>query len=99
MMDNGEQGISFQDVISQYHQIDQAFNGILGSIVSAGSQVSGSGNFVENILNQLAQFFQVTVISDHPYYRFEESDVFLFFEPEGEVYLIYVEDEEGEEGE
>jgi hypothetical protein len=65
-----EESPDFQEVISGYNQIDHAFIVLFGSIVTSNSQLSHSDNKIETVLNELCEFFEISLISNHPYYQF-----------------------------
>lgn len=86
-----EETQDFQDIIAGYNQIDHAFIVLFGSITSSNSQISHSENKTETILTELCELFEVSLLPNHPYYKFEESDIYIFLDGKDKMYLIYEE--------
>jgi hypothetical protein len=84
-----ESDIVFEDILNQYHQIDESLVNLLHSLLSDHSGLKESVSQVEDILNELCEFFEVTLIPDHPFYRFEEADIYLYYVSEDEIYIIF----------
>ena len=91
-----EESLSFQEVIAKYHEVDEALLAILQQIPQVTSSMEGD-NEVEIVLTELCELFEITLISNEPYYHFEESNVYLYVENEDRCYVVF--DESEEEGE
>lgn len=71
LMDNGEEEdyALFEEIVGEYHEIDEAFIHVFSFILQSQSQLGQEGE-IEAVLNELCDFFEIGLISNHPFYKF-----------------------------
>lgn len=83
-----EDSLSFEEIMAKYHEVDEALLAILQQLPQGTSFMEGE-NEVEVVLTELCELFEINLISNEPYYHFEESNVYLYVENEDRCYVVF----------